>query len=102
MHRNPQPTLLEAVQAALSSLPDGAGVETLMDRLDVSVSRRTLQRRLAEWSSVVTIRAEGIGKARRYLAPASGAIVTPDPAALGLSPSAPTIDAVPVSKEGAS
>lgn len=99
------PTLLDAVQSALRSIPDGAQVETLVERLNVPVSRRTLQRRLAEWSSTGAIRAEGTGKGRRYFAvdaPTTGAVITPGLGAVGLTSSAPAVDAVPLSDQGSS
>lgn len=95
---------LSQVTAELERFPDGASIEMLLTALSHEVSRRTLQRRLAEWSSSGAIRAEGIGKARRYFpnpqSPATTAI-TPGPAALDTGAATPAVDEyVPVSDEG--
>lgn len=101
MARTPPVELLNAVQSALRTAPDGAGIETLVNRLSISVSRRTLQRRLSAWSSAGAIRSEGTGKARRYFAAGTSpnAVVTPGPSELDRSSPAPVTDAVPLSPE---
>jgi Fic family protein len=102
--RHPDP--LSRVTAELERFADGASIEMLLTALSHEISRRTLQRRLAEWSSSGAIRAEGIGKARRYLANRPSpvpATVTPGPAALGIGASPPAIaidEYVPISDDG--
>lgn len=103
MPKPPITPFLTAVLSVLRGAPDGAAVEGLMQALPEPVSRRTLQRRLAEWVVSGVVRAEGIGKATRYFAveaPAGTAITTPGPAALGITPVLPTLEYVPVSDEG--
>jgi hypothetical protein len=100
--RPSQDELLEDVLAALRASPDGAAIDELMHRLPHAGSRRTLQRRLAEWSSSGAIRAQGTGKARRYLAVAASSetIITPGTASLGPVSSPPAVEYVPLSAEG--
>jgi hypothetical protein len=102
MARTPPVELLNAVQSALRAVPDGARIETLIDRLSIPVSRRTLQRRLSAWSSAGVIGSEGEGKGRRYFAvdTSTTSVVTPGPRELNLSSATPVIDAVPLSPEG--
>ena len=103
MPHSPHSELLNRITAELEHLPDGARLEVLRQRFSHEVSRRTLQRRLSEWSSSGALRAEGTGKARRYFAPAlSGSrTITPDPAVIDVTAPAPTIaDRVPISAAG--
>lgn len=102
MARTPPIELLNAVQSVLRTVPGGVGIEMLIDRLSMPVSRRTLQRRLSAWSSAGDIRSEGVGKARRYFAVATDTnmVVTPGTGELNLTPNAPVVDAVPLSSEG--
>ena len=58
--------LLALVRAELAALHEGGTIEALSARLSGQVSRRSLQRKLAEWSSAGRIRAEGIKRGRRY------------------------------------
>ena len=58
--------LLALVRTELAALPDGVTIEELGARLSGRVSRRSLQRRLAEWADAGQIRAEGIKRGRRY------------------------------------
>jgi fido (protein-threonine AMPylation protein) len=58
--------LLALVHSELTALHDGGTIEALSARLSGQVSRRSLQRKLAEWSGAGQIRAEGIKRGRRY------------------------------------
>jgi Fic/DOC family len=60
-------SLLDTVKAQLAGSPAGLDIDELSKRLESQVSRRSLQRKLAEWSRAGAIRIEGAGKARRYL-----------------------------------
>lgn len=103
MIRVSPPSLLSAVQAALQAMPEGARIEMLIDRLGVPVSRRTLQRHLAAWSSAGAIRAEGTRKGRRYFVGSAltATAITPGTGALNVPSAATVADAVPFSPEGA-
>jgi len=63
--------LLERVRAELAAMPDGIAIENLSVRLASLVSRRSLQRKLADWVAAGHIRAEGSKKGRRYFLPVS-------------------------------
>jgi hypothetical protein len=92
--------LLTATRAALLSASNGLSIDELIHRLP-SVSRRTLQRRLAAWSSSGAVRAEGAGRARRYFAAAEVAsVVTPATGALGIASAQSLVGEVPLSAEG--
>jgi hypothetical protein len=72
--------LLALVCDQLTDFPQGAQIDDLAERLGSHLSRRSLQRRLAEWAQKGEVRAEGIGKARRYfLAIPAGRFVTAAP-----------------------
>jgi Fic family protein len=58
--------LLALVRTELSVLPDGGTIQELSDRLFGRISRRSLQRKLAEWVYAGQIRAEGLKRGRRY------------------------------------
>jgi Fic family protein len=58
--------LLALVRTELAALPEGGTIEELSARLSGQVSRRSLQRKLAEWANAGQIRAEGIKRGRRY------------------------------------
>src|SRR6185312_13447031 len=62
--------------AELGRHADGVSVEALLESVSKHVSRRTLQRRLAEWSASGVIRAQGVGKARLYFSPPRAATPT--------------------------
>ena len=89
--------LLERVTAELARTPEGAAIEQLERRLAGDVSRRSLQRKLAEWVRAGAIRGEGDRRGRRYFAiappAAPSAVVSPATAGVG-------DDSVPVSREG--
>ena len=61
--------LLALVRRELAVLRDGGTIEELSTRLSRHVSRRSLQRRLAEWADAGQIHAEGIKRGRRYFLP---------------------------------
>jgi hypothetical protein len=61
--------LLRHVQEELAGCPAGRAMEELSARLANRVSRRSLQRKLAEWVADGQIRAVGRMKGRRYLLP---------------------------------
>jgi Fic family protein len=63
--------LFERVRAELAPFPDGRAIEDLSARLTDLVSRRSLQRKLADWVANGQIRAEGSKKGRRYFLPVS-------------------------------
>src|SRR5260370_21365605 len=69
MHKRLRADLLARVQIELAAFPDGAAIEELSGRLASLVSRRSLQRKLAEWIVAGHIRAEGSKKGRRYFLP---------------------------------
>lgn len=61
--------LLARVQSELAAFPDGGAIEDLEARLAKLVSRRSLQRKLADWVATGHIRAAGSKKGRRYFLP---------------------------------
>lgn len=69
MPRLLSPNLLELVETELAAFPEGCAVEDLSARLADWASRRSLQRRLAQWVATGRLRAVGIKKGRRYLLP---------------------------------
>jgi hypothetical protein len=58
--------LLQQVQTALLSRPEGLSIAELETQLQRVASRRTLQRRLERWVRELSVRADGQGRARRY------------------------------------
>jgi hypothetical protein len=67
------PDLLDRVIEQLRRLPEGASIDQLEDRLVGLASRRSLQRKLSEWSRTGALRAHGGGRSRRYFSPESPA-----------------------------
>jgi Fic family protein len=61
--------LLKLVQAELAARPEGTSMEELSARLAAHVSRRSLQRKLADYSAAGHVRAEGVQRGRRYFLP---------------------------------
>ncbi|MEJ1964386.1 MAG: hypothetical protein WDO56_23720 [Gammaproteobacteria bacterium] len=101
--RRPPEVLLEAVISALHTASGGVAVDELTQQLRPAVSRRTLQRRLAQWSASGAIRAEGAGKARRYFAAEAGRglVINPGSGSLAIAGGSATVDEyVPLSVEG--
>jgi Fic family protein len=60
------PDLLEQVTALLRQQPQGLTLAELENRLQGIASRRSLQRRLDEWTRQKAIRADGVRRGRRY------------------------------------
>ena len=101
MPRPSSDELLAAVVAALRAASDGAAIDDLSHQFSQAVTRRTLQRRLAEWASSGAIRAQGVGKARRYFAADEHDLnIGPRRASLGIAEAPPTLEYVPLSEEG--
>jgi Fic family protein len=61
--------LLQRVTSELERVVGGVSIEELTQSLAHAVSRRSLQRRLAEWVTAGLLRAEGARKGRRYFLP---------------------------------
>ncbi len=68
--------LTERIQTAITRHPDGVGIDGLHTVLAGSISRRTLQRRLASLMEEQRIHAEGDGRALKYHGNASHVIQT--------------------------
>lgn len=85
MARNP--TLLEAIIAAVAATPEGMGMEALQAAFP-NVPRRSLQRRLAELVEDERLIATGQARARRYrvAAPMAEPIIAATEPAIPLSP----------------
>ena len=99
-HPSPE-DLLSAVLAALGTASGGASIDELVHQLAPAVPRRTLQRRLAEWARSGAIRAQGVGRARRYFAPHEARLeIAPPRAALAVAESPSDAEYVPISEEG--
>ena len=98
------PDLFERVTALLGSRPDGLALADLEIALRGVASRRSLQRRLDQWTRKRVVRAEGIRRGRRYFsaAPSSASqAVPPLTGALTISTSPPAIgDGIPISAAG--
>src|ERR1700676_5230985 len=99
--------LLERVRAELAASPDGGAIEDLSARLTNLVSRRSLQRKLADWVANGQIRAEGAKKGRRYFLPVSpggppitASAVTPPESNSGFVAQSVTDDSPPISTAG--
>jgi Fic family protein len=69
MPRLLSPNLLEMVRAELAAFPEGCAIEDLSTELANWASRRSLQRRLAQWVASGQLRAVGMKKGRKYLLP---------------------------------
>ena len=91
--------LFDKVADELSKRPEGVATDELARLLASSVSRRTLQRKLAQWMAAGQIRAEGNRKGRRYFAlqQAPGSSLRPPPVHAEQEHGG----SVPVSAEGA-
>jgi fido (protein-threonine AMPylation protein) len=101
MSHLPANALLAAVLDALRAMPGGAAIDELSHQFSQRVTRRTLQRRLAEWAASGAIRAQGAGKARRYFAAdVPGSAIALPRASLAIAEAAPAPEYVPLSDEG--
>ncbi len=69
--------LLQRVIVALVRAVDGLSIEELTQSLAPAISRRSLQRRLAEWVAAGVLRAEGARKGRRYVLSKSNNVSAP-------------------------
>ncbi len=65
---------LEAVVQATSRFPEGGSIEDIRGMLDVAITRRTLQRRLALLVEQKRLAIQGRGRERRYRLPVSSGV----------------------------
>jgi len=70
---------LDSIVKAVSSLPDGGGIEKINSALEGKMPRRTLQRRLSLLVEQKRLIAEGKGRASRYRLPNTLDVVIPPP-----------------------
>ena len=95
--------LLDRVKALLQR-PDGLTLAEIERSLQDVVSRRTLQRRLDEWTRQQSIRAEGIRRGRRYFNPSAVSephAITPPTGSLNIRGQPPTATSgLPISTAG--
>ena len=68
---------VEQVCALLATHPEGLGVDGLLTALGGEMSRRTLQRRLAELVAAGRIASRGEGRATRYVLPSPSSEIAP-------------------------
>lgn len=96
--------LLDRVAALLREQPSGLTLAELEQLLRDVVSRRSLQRRLDEWTRGQQIRAEGVRRGRRYFAaanPGASAVSSPPPAVVRpTADSTATSSPIPISVAG--
>ncbi len=57
---------LDQIAHLIAQYPQGIGLESLVQRLEASIPRRTLQRRLSSLVGQKRIRTEGVGRALKY------------------------------------
>lgn len=94
MPKTSQDRLLERVDALLRQHPEGLRLLEIEESLQ-EVSRRTLQRRLAKWTSTQAIRTQGVRRGRRYFSNAlstGSRVITPPTGALSVTGLPPEID----------
>lgn len=80
--------LLERVQTLLRRQPQGVSLAELQTSLHGVASRRSLQRRLDQWTRNKAVRAEGIRRGRRYFeipVPAAAQVIQPQTGALNVT-----------------
>ncbi len=98
------PDLLNRVKSLLREHPGGLALAELEEALRGIASRRSLQRRLDEWTRTGAIRTEGVRRGRRYFGPLTkpdALTVAPSSGALSVTAQAPLISpGVPVSTAG--
>ena len=70
---------LDSIVKAVSSLPDGGGIEEINSALEGKMPRRTIQRRLSLLVEQKRLIAEGKGRASRYRLPNTLDVVIPPP-----------------------
>jgi hypothetical protein len=86
--------LLHRLITELSTRPNGAAIDELAHILESLISRRSLQRKLAEWVASGAIGASGERKGRRYHAPSAR------PISRAVEPKESGEDSIPVSSQG--
>lgn len=98
------PDLLEQVKALLRQQPQGLTLAELQNSLQGVASRRSIQRRLDQWTRQKAIRAEGVRRGRRYFespAPGEAQIIQPPTGALHIAGTPPEVTpSVPISTAG--
>jgi Fic/DOC family protein len=96
--------LLERVRALLEKHPSGLTLADIEKSLRNVVSRRSLQRRLDEWTRAQAIHAEGIRRGRRYFyrsAIPESHLITPATGTLSVQGRSPDVpQGVPISNAG--
>jgi fido (protein-threonine AMPylation protein) len=97
------PDLLDQVKALLRKYPGGLTLAELEESLRGVASRRSLQRRLDQWTRLQVIRAEGVRRGRRYFGSSTTAhtVITPPSAVVTTTALPPQISVgVPISTAG--
>ena len=98
------PDLLDRVKAVLQQHPQGLALADLETSLRGVVSRRSLQRRLDEWTRGRDIRVVGVRRGRRYFepqTPPAAQIITPSAGSLSLTGVQPEVTpAISISTAG--
>ncbi len=104
MPKHLAPDLLEQVKALLRQQPLGLSFAELQNSLQGVASRRSLQRRLEQWTRQKTIRTEGVRRGRRYFesrAPGEAQVIQPAAGALRVAGTSPEVTpSVPISIAG--
>lgn len=92
---------LDAVIQAVAKFPEGISVEDISGALEITMPRRTLQRRLALLVEQKQLIAEGSGRGRCYRVPSGDVVVSPPAGKLTLKGYAPQVEVYPpISPEG--
>jgi hypothetical protein len=98
------PDLLERVTALLHQHPQGLTLAELENSFKGVASRRSLQRRLDNWTRRKTIRAEGVRRGRRYFetpAPGAAQVIEPPTGAVHVASTPPKVTpSIPISTAG--
>jgi Fic family protein len=98
------PDLLERVRTLLEEHPQGLTLADIEHSFRNVVSRRSLQRRLDEWTRAQAIRAEGIRRGRRYFyrsASLEPHVITPSTGTLNVLGHPPDVrQGIPISNAG--
>ena len=96
--------LLDRVKTLLRQRPQGTTLAELQESLQGIASRRSLQRRLDQWTRHNAIRADGVRRGRRYFeipAPSAARVIEPPAGALHISDvPAEITSSVPISTAG--
>lgn len=92
---------LDAVLQAVARFPEGAALEDIGAVMEITLPRRTLQRRLALLVEQGRLTMAGRGRGSRYGIPAKAAEIRPSPGNITAKGDAPEIEIyIPVSAEG--